>query len=110
MLFRSEFDGGQFAFASHAGGDMGTTAVGVVANVDRAAAPWPGSIAATQAAQARLDRAFTRGDAQSLTALAAWWVRPGDTITTPDTERVIASTITFTFPESLMRINTRKAS
>lgn len=105
-----EFDGQMFAFASHPTGDMGTATVGIVANVDKVSAPWPGTLAATQAAQARLDRAFTRGDAQSLTALAAWWVRPGDTITTPDLDRVIVSKVTFTFPDSLMRLETRKAN
>lgn len=104
-----EFDGEQFAFYDYPAGPMGTGELGIVAQVDRVAAPWPGTIAATEAARARLARAFTRGDAQSLTALAAWWVRPGDTITTPDLERVIVSKVNFTFPESLMQVETRKA-
>lgn len=104
-----EFDNGQFAFASYTAGEMGTSSVGIVADTFRISAPWPGTPAATQAAYSRLARSFTRGDAQALTALAAWWVRPGDTITTPEAERVIVSSIKFTFPDSLMIIQTRKA-
>lgn len=104
-----EYADGHYAYAHEEQGPMGTAAVGVSAVQVRTSAPWPGSAAAQRAARALLTRTFTRGQSQALTALAAWWVRPGDTITNPDGRRAIVSRVQFTYPDSLMTITTREA-
>lgn len=100
---------GQIAYATQPDGPFGTAAVGVVAARESTSAPWPGSIAAAQGCASLLALKITRGNANSLTALAAWWVRPGHTITTPDLDRVIVSRVRFSYPDSLMTITTREA-
>lgn len=101
---------GQSAFATRTVGPFGTDEVGVVVQRVSTSAPWPGSVAAEEAANVLLRLVITRGDEEALTGLAAWWVRPGATISTPTTERVIASRVRFTYPDSLMTLTTRKAS
>lgn len=105
-----EYDGGRYAYAAQTDGPMGTDAVGVCAVAVRHAAPWPGTPAAEAAARSVLLRTLTRGSAEALTALAAWWVRPGDTITRPDGSRAIVARVRFTYPDSLMTITTREAN
>lgn len=100
---------GQVAYASEPLGPMGTDTVGICAVTVKTDAPWPGTFSAQAAAQSILRRTLTRGSAQALTALAAWWVRPGDTITRPDGSRAIVARVRFTFPDSLMTITTREA-
>lgn len=102
------FAGGQTAYATRSVGPLSTAEVGMALIRVTTSAPWPGSTAAQEAAESMLRLVITRGDAQSLTALAAYWLRPGDTITTPESERVIVSRVRFTFPDSLMTITTRK--
>lgn len=102
------FAGGQTAYATRSIGPLSTAEVGMALIRVTTSAPWPGSTAGQEAAESMLRLVITRGDSQSLTALAAYWLRPGDTITTPDSERVIVSRIRFTFPDSLMAITTRK--
>lgn len=100
---------GQSAFASIDYGPGGTLAVGLRVHPEKTTMPWPGSATAQAAAESILRLKFTRGDSSALTALAAWWVRPGDTITDPNLDRMIVSRVRFTYPESLMAITTRKA-
>ena len=100
---------GETAYAEEPGGPLGTETVGVCAITEDLRAPWPGTVAATAAARNILSRAITRGDFRSLTALAAFWLKPGHTITDPDLNRTIASQVLFTFPDSLMQVKTRKA-
>lgn len=104
-----EYAGGQFGWAAQTTGPMGTETVGVNAVRVRYGAPWPGQSRANAAAAAILARALTRGDSQSLTALAAWWVRPGHTVTDTAAERVLVARVTHSFPDALMTIHTRKA-
>lgn len=100
---------GETAYAEETTGALGTANVGVCARTEDLKAPWPGTVAATKAARNILARTITRGDFRSLTALAAFWLTPGDTITDPDLNRTIASQVLFTFPDSLMQVKTRKA-
>lgn len=102
-----EYSDKRFGYASRSAGEMGTDNVGVCAYRISIDAPYPGSVRANQAANALLRRVLSRGESKSLTALAAWWVAPGDTVTDPDTERLLVSSVRFTFPDSLMQVKTR---
>lgn len=102
-----EYDGDRFAYASQTTGPMAVSVVGVCAVRVKLNAPWPGTGPATAAARSILSRTLTRGDNQALTALAAWWLRVGNTLTTPTQARVIAATVRFTYPDSLMTVTTR---
>lgn len=104
-----QYPSGQSAYASEATGTMGTDTVGVCAVTVKTDAPWPGTSAAQISASSILRRTLTRGAPSQFTALAAWWVRPGDTITRPDGTRALVARVRFTYPDSLMTITTREA-
>lgn len=64
-----------------------------------------------QAATGLLTRALTRGRGYRLTAPAAYWLRPGDTVTvqlpTGGQERHLVAAVTFSYPDGLMTVTTR---
>lgn len=62
--------------------------------------------AANLAAAAILRRTLTRAHTRTATALAAWWVRPGHTVTVNDTAELV-SAVEFT-DDGLMRVATRR--
>lgn len=103
------YGSGQTAYATQTVGPFGTATVGVVAARETTSAPWPGAAAAASAAETILRLKITLGDRRAFTALAAWWLRPGDTLTTPDLDRVLASRVRFSYPDSLMTVTTREA-
>lgn len=102
-----EFQDRKFGFASVTTGDLSVSAVGVCAYRIKKDAPYPGAARANAVAQTNLARVFSRGNSASITALAAWWVKPGDTVTTPEAQRVLVSSVRFTLPNALMQIETR---
>lgn len=68
--------------------------------------------AANAAASAVLARQLTRSTAQTVTAVAAWWLRPGHTArvsTIAGTADRLVSRVTFRWPDRLMDVTSRKA-
>lgn len=102
-----EFLDRKFGYASVSSGPFSTSTVGVCTYRVSKDAPYPGAARANAVAQAVLSRVFTRGSKGSITALAAWWLKPGDTVTTPEGQRVLCSSVRFTFPNALMQVDTR---
>ena len=68
--------------------------------------------AANAAARVLLGRALSRGRSLSVTAVAAYWLRPGHTVTvqlpTGDQERHLVSRVDFDIPAGLMTVRTRR--
>lgn len=66
---------------------------------------------AATAAQTLANRQATRGRSMSLTAISAYWLRPGDTIAALlpdiDPERHLLSSVTFRLGDGLMDLTTR---
>lgn len=67
---------------------------------------------ANAAAASMVRNLVTRGRGITLTAISAYWLRPGDTITitlpTGDTEAHFVKSVTFNFPAGTMTITTRQ--
>jgi hypothetical protein len=66
---------------------------------------------AATAAQTLANRQATKGRAMDLTAVSAYWLRPGDTVAGKlpdrDTERHLLSSVTFRLADGLMDLSTR---
>lgn len=69
------------------------------------------TIKANRAAASLLARFLARGRSYSLSSVAMWWVRPGDTVTvqlpTGDQERHIVVSVDFEVPDYTMTLTTR---
>ncbi len=93
------------------GGDYAVDTVGYRRQVV-ARTGYPSQVQADTAAAALLRRYLGRARTLTLTAVAMWWLRPGDTITVavpdyPDQARLLVSSVTYDIAARTMTITTR---
>ena len=97
--------------ASVTGGALRVGAVGYRTFYQRRDTPTT-QARANATAKSMVRNLVTRGRGITLTAISAYWLRPGDTITvtlpTGDTEAHIIKSVTFNFPAGTMTVITRQ--
>lgn len=105
------YEGGQQSWAWADSGPLSVTAVPVKVQRVTRRAPFPGADASKRAARSLLRRTLTRGRGQTITAVAALWLRPGMTITVQPRDgeptRELVSRVTFDLPAGTMTVRTR---
>lgn len=81
-------------------------ATGVRARVYQRASSVPST---NQVPQAILERSLMRGHRDDVTAIAAYWLRPGMTVRLPDDRGAVVTAVAFDFTTGLMTLSTRSA-